>query len=218
MNKKVLVLCTGNSCRSIIAEALINAELDGVDAWSSGVMPSGKVNPFAKKVLSSHHIWQDKYHSKKLDEVEGIDFDLVVTVCDHAKESCPVFPKSVKVLHVGFEDPDGKDYAAFEETFEEIKTKLLPKINMENSMEKKVEKTNQGVKINFTGVVKKQQIVKMVENCATGQCECMSDDTKKKIKDMKVNGKDGDVSLNLTGDVAKEEIEAALKRSKVLNK
>ncbi len=85
-------------------------------------------------------------------------------------------------------------------------------------MQKKVEKTNQGVKINFTGVVQKQQIVKMVENCATGQCECMSDDTKKKIKDMNVDGKDGDVSLSLTGDVAKEEIEAALKRSKVLNK
>ncbi len=85
-------------------------------------------------------------------------------------------------------------------------------------MQKKVEKTNQGVKINFTGVVQKQQIVKMVENCATGQCECMSDATKKKIKGMNVDGKDGDVSLSLTGDVAKEEIEAALKRSKVLNK
>ena len=58
----------------------------------------------------------------------------------------------------------------------------------------------------------------MVENCATGQCECMSDETKKKIKDMKVTGKDGQVELDLVGDIAKEEIESALKKSKVLNK
>jgi len=85
-------------------------------------------------------------------------------------------------------------------------------------MKKSVFKTNKGVKINFTGVVAKEQINKMVQNCATGQCECMSDDTKKKIKDMKVDGEDGNVELNLSGDVSKEEIEEALQRSKVLNK
>lgn len=85
-------------------------------------------------------------------------------------------------------------------------------------MKKDVSKTNTGVTINFTGVVQKQQIVKMVENCATGQCECMSDETKKKITDMKVAGKDGDVQLELSGDLKKEEIEAALKKSQVLNK
>ncbi len=220
MDKKILVLCTGNSCRSIIAEALINKELDGIHAWSSGVAPSGKVNPNAKKVLEAHGAWDDRYHSKKLDEVEDIDFDLVVTVCDHAKESCPVFPKPVKVIHVGFEDPDGKAYEAFEKTYEEIKTRLLPKIKeeLETKMKKDVAKTANGVKISFTGVVQKQQIVKMVENCATGQCECMSDETKKKISNMQVTGEDGSVALDLTGDVAKEEIEAALAKSKVLNK
>ena len=85
-------------------------------------------------------------------------------------------------------------------------------------MQKKVFKTSEGVKINFQGAVEKMQIVKMVENCATGQCECMSDETKKKISDMQVEGKDGDVRLNLTGDISKEEIEAALAKSKVLNK
>ena len=85
-------------------------------------------------------------------------------------------------------------------------------------MNKNVFKTNDGVKINFTGVVEKQQIVKMVENCATGQCECMSDETKKKISNMQVEGKDGNVELKLTGEVAKEEIEKALASSKVLNK
>ena len=85
-------------------------------------------------------------------------------------------------------------------------------------MQKNVFKVGQGVKINFTGVVQKQQIVKMVENCATGKCECMSDATKKKISNMQVEGKDGDVELKLDGAVTKEEIEKALAKSKVLNK
>ena len=65
--KKVLVLCTGNSCRSIIAEALINSELgDRIEAYSSGVSASGLVNPNAKKILEIKNIWKDEYHSKDL--------------------------------------------------------------------------------------------------------------------------------------------------------
>ena len=127
-NKKVLVMCTGNSCRSIIGEALINAKLDGVKAYSCGVAPSGKVNPNAKKVLEKNGIWKDEYHSKNLDEVIDIDFDLVVTVCDHAKETCPLFPKAVKKIHVGFIDPDGKEFDAFVKTYEEIEKVLLEKV------------------------------------------------------------------------------------------
>ena len=126
--KKVLIMCTGNSCRSIIAEALVEAFLDGIEAKSCGVAPSGRVNPNAKKVLERNGIWDGKYYSKHLDEVINEDFDLVVTVCDHAKETCPVFPKPLKKIHVGFEDPDGKEFAAFEKTYKEIKTVLLPKI------------------------------------------------------------------------------------------
>ena len=126
--KKVLILCTGNSCRSIIAEALINAKLEGIEADSSGVRASGRVNPNAQKLLEEKGIWRDNYHSKTIDKVLKNDYDLVVTVCDHAKETCPVFPKAVKTIHVGFEDPDGKRYEAFEETFMEIEEVLLPKV------------------------------------------------------------------------------------------
>ncbi len=221
MSKNVLVLCTGNSCRSIIAEALINKNLDGINAYSSGVNPSGKVNPNAKKVLETNGAWRDGYHSKTLDELRDIEFDLVITVCDHAKETCPIFPKPIPKIHIGFKDPNGKDYKAFKVTYKEIKRVLLPKVEKvlkEQKMNKNVFKIDNGIKINFTGVVKKQQIVKMVENCATGQCECMSDDTKKKINNMQVDGKDGNVELKLNGDVSKEEIEKALAKSKVLNK
>jgi len=84
-------------------------------------------------------------------------------------------------------------------------------------MKKKVFKTGEGVKINFLGKVEKQNIVTMVENCSTGQCECMSDDTKAKITDMRVTGDDGDVALDLAGDVSVEEIQEALNKSKVIN-
>ena len=130
--KKVLILCTGNSCRSIMAEALINAKLDRcVEAYSSGVRASGRVNPHAKELLMEHDMWRDEYHSKVIDEVIDKAFDLVVTVCDHAKETCPLFPKAVKTIHVGFEDPDGKPIEAFVETMLEIETRLLPIVEEE---------------------------------------------------------------------------------------
>jgi len=124
--KKVLILCTGNSCRSIIAEALINKHLNNMKAYSAGVNPKDEVNPNAKKVLEQVDAWQDEYHAKSVDELDELEFDLVVTVCDHARENCPLFPKKVEVIHVGFEDPDGQPFEAFEATVAEIKEKLLP--------------------------------------------------------------------------------------------
>jgi len=129
--KTVLVLCTGNSCRSIIAEALINANLEGVQAYSAGVRATGSVNAYAKRVLEEEGIWKDAYHSKTLEEIIDREFDLVVTVCDHAKESCPMFPRPVKKIHVGFSDPDGKKYEAFILTYQAIKAELLPIIKQE---------------------------------------------------------------------------------------
>ena len=134
--KKVLILCTGNSCRSIIAEALINKLIDGVKAYSSGVKPSLHVNKNAMKILKDEGIWDESYHSKALDEVINIKFDLVVTVCDNANESCPVFPVATKVIHVGFEDPDGKQLNEFKKTFNKIKVKLLPIIKDELNVAK----------------------------------------------------------------------------------
>ena len=84
-------------------------------------------------------------------------------------------------------------------------------------MQKNVFSTNNGVNIKFSGEVKKQNIVTMVQNCSTGKCECMSDATKAKIKDMQVDGVDGDVSLKLSGDISTQEIEEALAKSKVLS-
>ena len=126
--KKVLIMCTGNSCRSIIAEALINKKIKNIQAYSCGVKPSGKVNPNVKKVLEENDCWDDSYHSKHLDKIIDTKFDLVVTVCSHANETCPIFPKDTQVVHIGFEDPDGKEYDEFIQTYNDIQRILLPKV------------------------------------------------------------------------------------------
>jgi len=128
MDKKVLILCTGNSCRSIIAEALINSKLEGFSSDSSGVKASGRVNPNAQNLLQQKGIWNERYHSKTIDKVIDNTYDLVVTVCDNANETCPMFPNATKVIHVSFEDPDGKGFDAFEDTYKEIEEILLPKV------------------------------------------------------------------------------------------
>ena len=132
MRKQVLILCTGNSCRSIMAEALVNAKLgDCVEAQSSGVKASGKVNPHAQALLESKGYWREEYHSKVIESVLDTAFDLVVTVCDNAKETCPMFPKVVKTIHVGFDDPSGKEEEEYEKTLKLIESELLPTIKKE---------------------------------------------------------------------------------------
>jgi arsenate reductase len=128
--KHILILCTGNSCRSIIAEALINATFSDIKAQSAGVNPSGRVNPNAKRLLQENGIWNKAYHSKDISQIKGF-FDFVVTVCDNAQESCPNYPNATKTIHIGFDDPDGKEYSEFEKCYNSIKDILLPKIKEE---------------------------------------------------------------------------------------
>lgn len=125
-DKKVLILCTGNSCRSIIAEALIERYIDGVRAYSSGTNPALHVNLNAIKVLKEEGVWRESYYSKSIKEVEAIEYDLVVTVCDSAKESCPSFVGKCETMHVGFNDPKGKDIEEFRRVMRHIKERLLP--------------------------------------------------------------------------------------------
>ena len=132
MKKNVLILCTGNSCRSVMAEALVNARLGTcVEAQSSGVKASGVINPNAQALLEKKGEWRDSYHSKVIETILDTAFDLVVTVCDNAKETCPMFPKAVKTLHVGFDDPSGKAVEEYEKTYKLIEAELLPIIKKE---------------------------------------------------------------------------------------
>jgi arsenate reductase (thioredoxin) len=105
MIRKVLFLCTGNSCRSQMAEAIVNARLGETwEAVSAGTMPTGFVHPKALAVLAEIGI-QHTGRSKPVDEFRGVDFDLVMTLCDSAAEECPVWLGKGKRVHHSFPDP-----------------------------------------------------------------------------------------------------------------
>ena len=102
---KILFLCTGNSCRSQMAEGWTR-HLKGnvIEAYSAGVETHG-LNPNAVQVMSEAGVEISGHTSQHIDEFSDIELDVVVTVCGHAHESCPVFPGKTKVIHVGFDDP-----------------------------------------------------------------------------------------------------------------
>jgi arsenate reductase len=105
MKRKVLFLCTGNSCRSQMAEAIVNARLGAEwQAVSAGTKPAGYVHPKAVEALREIGI-QHEGRSKRADEFREVDFDLVVTVCDSAAEECPVWLGKGKKVHHSFPDP-----------------------------------------------------------------------------------------------------------------
>ena len=104
--KRVLILYTGNSCRSQMAEALWESLGNG--AWeseSAGSKPSGYVHPLAIKAMQELNIDISSHQSKSLEQFRDQNFDLVVTVCDNAKESCPVFTGAQQTFHWPFDDP-----------------------------------------------------------------------------------------------------------------
>ncbi len=102
---KVLFLCTGNSCRSQIAEGWANyLKSDVIEAYSAGIRPIG-INPKTIQVMAEAGVDISDHASKHIDDLAGVDFDYVVTVCDNAREQCPVFPGRAKLLHKAFSDP-----------------------------------------------------------------------------------------------------------------
>jgi arsenate reductase len=102
---KILFLCTGNSCRSQMAEGLTRAlKSDCIEAYSAGIETHG-LNPNAVKVMAEIDMDISKHQSQNVKDLMDIPFDYVVTVCGHANENCPIFPGKAKIIHVGFDDP-----------------------------------------------------------------------------------------------------------------
>jgi len=105
MKKKILVLCTGNSCRSQIAEGYLRLFAgDRAEVYSAGIETHG-VNPRAIETMKEDGIDISKNTSNNIDEYRDIDFDFVITVCDNARERCPFFPTNAKKFHRNFSDP-----------------------------------------------------------------------------------------------------------------
>lgn len=127
--KTVLVLCTGNSCRSQMAEVILNHDLAGlVRSISAGTMPQPEVAGGAIAALEMAGLPTAGLYPKDVDAVSGEPIDLVVTVCDNAKETCPVFPRPVPRLHQPFHDPHGEPLESFVRVRDEIRARLVPAV------------------------------------------------------------------------------------------
>jgi arsenate reductase (thioredoxin) len=125
--RRVLFLCTGNSCRSQMAEAIVNTRLSGEwQAVSAGTKPAGNVHPKALQVLEEIGI-QHEGRSKLADEFRGQNFDLVVTVCDSAAEECPLWLGKGKKVHHSFPDPAKTDNIEdFRQVRDDIERVIIP--------------------------------------------------------------------------------------------
>jgi len=103
---RILILCTGNSCRSQMAEGFLKFYSQELEVYSAGTFPSNYTHPNAIKVMAELGIDISNGFPENVDEYLNMDFDYVITVCDNAKESCPIFQGTVKKqVHIGFEDP-----------------------------------------------------------------------------------------------------------------
>lgn len=128
MKKNILVLCTGNSCRSQLAEGYLrHFHGDNANVYSAGVETHG-VNPRAIATMKEDGLDISAHTSNHVDEYLHIPFDLILTVCDHASERCPIFPSSAKRIHYNFPDPakatgtEAEITAAFRQVRDEIKS------------------------------------------------------------------------------------------------
>lgn len=130
--RRVLVLCTGNSARSQMAEGLINHFLkDTWEGYSAGTKPSGSVHPLAIAAMADLDIDISDHRSKSTEEFRGQDFDVVITVCDNAAKNCPTWLGGGKQVHIGFPDPaaaegsEAQKLARFREIRDAIRKEVL---------------------------------------------------------------------------------------------
>ncbi len=127
--KTVLVLCTGNSCRSQMGEAIPNHDLAGlVRGISAGTSPQPKVADGAIAALQLAGLPTAGLTPKSVEAVMDEAIDLVVSVCDNARETCPVFPRPVARIHVGFHDPHGEPLESFVAVRDDIRARLVPAV------------------------------------------------------------------------------------------
>ena len=125
----VLVLCTGNSCRSQMGEAILNHDLAGqVRSLSAGTAPQPKVADGAIAALKLAGLPTEGLYPKDVESLLDEPIDLVVSVCDNARESCPVFPRPVKRIHVPFHDPHGEPLESFITVRDDIRARLVPAV------------------------------------------------------------------------------------------
>ena len=128
---QILFICTGNSARSQMAEGILRKQAgDIVEVYSAGTEPAEDVNPMAKQVMLENGIDPSSHRPEKVDKYLDKEFDIIITTCDGAKESCPFFPGEAKRYHWGLEDPaavvgdEATCLKAFRKTFDELSERI----------------------------------------------------------------------------------------------
>ena len=112
---KLLVVCTGNSCRSQIAEGLLRNKFSDYEVFSAGTHPETSVNPYAVRAMQERDIDISTHYPKLVDDFKDTEFDYVFTVCDSANEICPVFTNAKNIIHRSFVDPNRDSYESDED-------------------------------------------------------------------------------------------------------
>ena len=115
---KIIVICTGNTCRSQIAEGLLKSKYPDAEIYSAGTYPETHVNPYAVKAMSEEGYDISKHYPKLVNDFIDQEFDYVLTVCDSAEESCPIFPNAKNRIHNSFVDPSRASYSSEEHALE----------------------------------------------------------------------------------------------------
>ena len=143
---RVLILCTGNSARSQMAEGILRKMAGGLaEVHSAGIRPAREIHPLAQRTMEEKGVDLSGQYPKNVAQYAGQNFDMIITVCDHAKEHCPFFPGQARRLHWSLDDPaqkegaEGERLAAFRKTAAELTSRLqeiMPLIEKESHPQK----------------------------------------------------------------------------------
>lgn len=129
IKKKVLILATDDSTLSLIAQAVLNRHLRGVEAYSAGLHVK-KINPHTKRLLQEDGSWKDEYHSKTLSELKETEFDLVITLSDYAMKKCPDFANNPDIIAIEYDDISEASFSEFKKSLKLMQMEITPIVRM----------------------------------------------------------------------------------------
>lgn len=130
IKKKVLILGTDDSSLSVMAQAVLNRYLRGVEAYSAGIKPCNKIDENTKRLLQEDGSWKESYSAKTVEQVQDIDFDLVVTLSEYAMKKRPDFSETTDIIQIEYDDLTDKSYAEYKKALKLIQMEITPIVRM----------------------------------------------------------------------------------------
>jgi arsenate reductase len=128
--KKVLILATDDSSLSIIAQAVLNRYLRGVEAYSAGIKPTKKIDDNTKRLLKENGLWSDVYQPKTVESLTQSNFDLVITLSDVAMKKCPDFSDTTDIIAIEYDSLEDKSYSEYKKSLKMMQMEITPIVRM----------------------------------------------------------------------------------------